>query len=337
MSAATAVSTVVSFLVPKTLTWDKLCALWCAIYVKFGPEVSSDDYRICFEDEDGVPKDAIDVDVRSPYNRIEDLGSATERVARDAGLTNENLPGIELLVHLLEVNNRTGCLKDGNRSIVDLIRGLYEVPRNLPPREYRIWVVTLLMQCVETYFDACAKALNQVEAMENPFSMTSFERMLELAGVSDEELIDVLDDQFKKVKRHRQAVFEKAGKIRPNRIFFVGVVESGKTMACHLIVTDDVEVARAYWKQNRRVGVLVIRNRKGNVTIQCNGPQSFEKLQGALVAREPNLWFLDQRPSSPQIHNGSASRAVAPTRIRESELLDLIQQNYKHWLPESQR
>ncbi len=320
-----------SVIVPKTLTWDKFTALY--LFVTRVLKTTLDQVELLFEDQFGsdspLPDGVPDIDVRDPYNRGNRFGSATQRVAAEAGIAGE--PAVKELVTLLNRNNENGFLKSFPYSLVWLIRELYEVGHSVDAYTHRRQVIELMWPVLDTYFGAAEVNLPAVVTIDRPFTMDGYIRLMEIRGFDDDQIeaaLYPLDRAFGKAETRRQQARERAKAIEP-RLFTVRQVD-GSLAPGHLIETDDQKVAGPYFKASPGIALLVVRMRSGRYAIFCRGRQNMRPVFNALEAVEPGKWFLDERPQSPLVLNGSQSRNAEPSQLSPTEIVELIQSAHVH-------
>lgn len=334
-------------------TWDKLVAAYVKILCLWPMErvadprvlVNAGRLEILFDDV-GCPPDAIDIDVRADYKKL-GLGSATEKVVSDHGLTDEALPGIEHLVNLLRVNNMKGNLRDDQGSLVLLIRLAWKVNRNEALGMFRLRIVAVFWPVVQAYFNACAHDLAAVTAMGNPFTIANYARMLEMVGRDEAEVADACapfthltrQSQTRTMQAHTRAVQMTADE------FTLGMVgaeslppKAGgrcftKQVTGHLINTDDSRVAQQYFREHpEMVMLLIFAKSSGNCCIQCRGRQDLGKLYETLNELEPGLWFHETRPESPLVMRGSPMRPVRKDEVKAQpyQIVLAIKENFRY-------
>lgn len=329
----------VTFLVPRTLTWDKLCALYLwvrhffpdRIFWSFSELIRLGLADIFFDGDGERPAGAIDVDVLRDYKKS-GHGSATEKVAQEQGLM--NVPGVRCLVQLLDKNNRTGNLKSGEKSLVALIREFFNVGTENPSRERRIKTIDFMWPAVEAYFEACADHMADVEGLKNPFTLATFQELCDLGNVESSRtqiFLERFQQMFESAGNLREGAKERAAEIKAGE-FDVPLYPGVGSVKGHLIESDNTRIASEYFKahENGEPAVLVVRRKGGNVAIFCRGVQNFSDLYVELEAREPGRWYLETRNPSPMLLNGSTSRHAEPTKLRKDELVALIQKHYQH-------
>jgi len=329
-------------------TWDKLCAAHIVVRSIF-PETQMEDLfglfpkglRICFADEDQLPADVVDVDVHRDY-KASGHESATQKAAADYGITDNDLPGIGHLCRILADNNGVGrkgyggYLKDEERfpkSLVGLIRLVYRLPHNSDRHTFRLELVSEFWRVVDAYFCAAEVNIEAITALENPFTLDGYGKMLSIAGRDDSAVIAakaVFENLFEKVASREESATARAEKIEATS-FKISTI-AGHQVFAHLIETDDARVAGKYLKEHQEIILLVVRRRTApkRYVIFCRGQQNFAPLYAALEIQEPGKWFLDERPQSPQLLNGSVSRTAEASFLKPSEIIALIQERYKH-------
>ncbi|MBU0707169.1 hypothetical protein KKG41_02245 [Patescibacteria group bacterium] len=321
--------------VPKTLTWDKLTALY--IYVVYVLKQPLSEVGVHFEDEyqnhGSIPGGVYDLDVVQRYNMSGRFGSATERVASNHDLM-EEVPGMRHLVSILNRNNRTGCLKGQQQSLVWLIRELYEAGRNVDFRQHRLSVIDLFWPVLDTFFKAAHECEPAVEALSETLTLGGYTKLMHLAKVSDDEItqrLGQLKAGFQKARAAWERSRTKASTVQPEHAFNVSVYRMPDSEAdAHMVVSDDTRLPREYLRAHGEVRLLVIRKRSGHYAIFVRGRQILERLHVILEEREPGRWFHDTRPDSPLLLNGSSSRAAVASDLKPLELIRLIQDNYRH-------
>ncbi len=330
-------------------TWDKLCAAYLVVRSSF-PNAKVDDLmglfaqglNIYFSDDEEIPGDVMDVDVRRDYKKS-GCGSATQKAAADYGITDDDLPGIGHLCQILADNNglgRQGCggyLKDEGKfpnSLVGLIRLAYRLPRNCDRRTFRLKLVSEFWRVVDTYFRAAEVDARAVASLENPFTVGGYAKILGIIGCSEQEVLkatQVFKDLWERVDANENRAMARAEAVEPT-VFQLRISSDSNEVAGHLIETDDSRVAGKYLKDHPGVMVLVVRrcSNPKRYAIFCRGKQDFAPLYAVLEAREPGQWFLDERPLSPQLLNGSDSRSAQASRLKPSELIALIQERFQY-------
>lgn len=335
---SSAVSKKIVFLVPRSLTWDKLCALYLAVAVfvrqrgwSFKELLATEQFDVVFDGDSNVPVDAIDIDTRVSYKE-QGVGSATEKVVADHQI---DWPGIAHLVRILGVNNATGNLRNDEGSLVLLLRELCNVGAEQPSRQARLDVIERMWPAVEAYFFAAAVDEEAVQAMDNPFTLRNYESLLELIGevppVFHPRVADMMK-AFSLVKGRQDASKVRATNMSLEAfdITIVGTTVKGKG---HFVETDDTRYAALHFKQHYDSLVLIVQRRSGNTAIFCRGPQNFTVLYQALEELEPGLWFHENRGGegrSPMLLNGGTSRHAEPTKLKKAELIALVQKHHRH-------
>lgn len=336
----------VSFLIPRSPTWDKLCALYLEVRAHTGEQVvwdvrpltESGRIRIVFEDEPDIPPDVVDVDVRQKYNRDGRYGSATQRTVQRHGI---DLPGMAHLVEVLNDNNRSGKLKDQPMSLVKLIRDLNNVGARTPSIAERLKVVVWLWPAVQAFFSAAEIDEALVVHMPHPFTLPYVRDLMALAGWEPAgQWVGMIEGRFDRVERRQAAA---AGDINHVMLsadsFEVPLyrspaeqgVEGPASAVAHWIESDNTRLAAEYWQHPRAGVLLVVRRRTGHVAVFCRGQQDFTKLYDVLNRGEPGRWYLQSREGrSPMLLNGSTSRAAQRTGIDKRILIDMIRENYCH-------
>ncbi|MDD5566739.1 MAG: hypothetical protein PHH01_00940 [Patescibacteria group bacterium] len=316
-------------MVPKTLTWDKLTALY--IYVVYHLKLALSEVVVRFEDEfpdhGSIPEGVYDLDVVRKYNADGRCGSATQRVVQECGLA--AIPGMAELVEVLNENNRTGFLKNRPNSLVWLLREVYEAGHNVPFSEHRMNVVRMFWPVQEAYFQA---AREHDDMVQQPLTLDGYAALLQLNGCPAEEIAErrsQLEREFERARNGRERAREKVESIQPTRTFWISLYQSSKSAEAHLIQTDDQRLPREYLREHM-VPLLVVRKRSGNYAIFVRGHQDLLPLYQALVALEPGIWFHDTRPDSPLLLNGSSSRMAPTSKLVPAQLIELIQGNYLH-------
>lgn len=325
------------FLVPRSLTWDKLCALYLAVAVfvrqrgwSFKELLGTSQFDIAFDGDSDIPADAIDLDTRKSYKDY-GVGSATEKVVTDHQL---DWPGVGHLVRILGVNNATGNLRNDDGSLVLLIRELFNVGAEKPSRQTRLDVVNRMWPVVEAYFLAAQANENKVSAMANPFTLANYEHLLTLAGVAP----SVIRTRVADLERASETVADRQDASRSRAVnmpldsFEVPILGTTSKGRGHYVVTDDTRYAALHFKQHGDSLVLIVRRRNGNAAIFCRGQQDFTVLHQALEEMEPGLWFHENRGEgrSPMLLNGSTSRHAESTKLSKPELIRSVQQNHRH-------
>lgn len=322
--------------VPRSLTWDKLAALYwmCRSLFpikrvwKFSDLMTTGLVDIHFNGDPNPPEGAIDIDARYDYKHT-GHGSATEKVVEDRDLFDQ--PGVRHAVDLLNENNGSGFLKSFDNSLVWLIREFFNVGAEIPSRERRIQVIDFMWPAMEVYCLAAQADEEAVEKMRNPFTLSSFSELCEMADVSGEMkdgFVQRFEAMFAEAKRRKNVAVQKAGEIETETFTLTDSAAQG-----HIIRSDNTRIAAEYFKAHRddeNLGVLVVYRRSRNVAIFCRGTQSFEDLFLELDRLEPGIWFLDTRNPSPMLLNGSTSRAALPTELPKKRLIELIQTYYRH-------
>ena len=329
----------VTVLVPRTLTWDKLVALllktWCLCgrLVESFEEAAREGIVVVFDGDtprEQLPADLEDIDVLQPYNRQKDVGSATEKVVRDHGL--EELPGVRYLVEILNKNNATGYLKNDEGSLVALIREMFNIGAAKPSQSSRLGVISLLWPAATAFLKASEVDPTAVRATGNPFTVRNVRGMLRMAGWKEASITaycDQLDRMFQKVAKKQEAAAQKARE-KPVCTFEVPIFGTEQKGIGGFVETDDTRYAGEHFRSHQNTLVLVVRRSSGNVAIFCRGEQSFESLHAALDGKEPGLWFLDSRPTSPMLLNGSTTRSAPATALKKPEIIRLIQEHHVH-------
>lgn len=326
--------------VPKTLTFEKVFALVLLCRNLFPVKglgelrdlLASREVELSFEDE-AAPTTGIvhDLDVAEPYNRSEGrYGSAAHKVVETFGL--QDMAGVEKAVEWLNQNNRDGFLKKYPKSVVTLIRGLYEVGHSCDTHTHRLNVVLRIWLVVQAYLEACE--VDETEAIASsqgqPFSLTHVRSLCQLAGYdtkSTDTLCNDLEHGFQQAKTRQQQAVHRADK-KPAEPFDVRTVGDRGTVSGHLISSDDDELAGPYFKANPNAVVLVQRRSNGSYSIHVRGQQDLSLLYEALEELEPTRWYhyRPAPPQSPGLHNGGPSRAPQPSSQKPRELIALIQQ-----------
>lgn len=328
----------VVFLVPRSLTWDKLCALYLAVEVfirrhgwSFKELLGLGLFDITFDGDDNIPNDAIDIDTRVSYKE-QGVRSATEKVITDHQL---DWPGVAHLVRILGVNNATGTLRNDEGSLVLLIRELFNVGAEKPSRQTRLDVINRMWPVVEAYFLAAQANEGKVSAMANPFTLVNYERLLCLAAVPS----PVIQERIADIERAFKLVTDRqdASKIRavtmPFDTFDVPIMGTSSKGRGYFAESDDTRFAGLHLKEHGETLVLIVRRRNGNVAIFVRGEQDLAILAQALNDIEPSLWFHENRGGegrSPMLLNGSTSRHAEPTRLSKPELIRMVQQHHRH-------
>lgn len=326
------------FLVPRTLTWDKLCALWIAVAVFFRQRnksfkelLSTDLFDIAFDEDSNIPSDVIDIDTRKSYKDY-GIGSATEKVVRDHNL---DWPGVEHLVRILGVNNATGNLRNDKGSLVLLIRELFNVGAEKPSRQARIDIIERMWPVVQAYFWAAETDEAVVVGMNNPFTLTNYERLMQLARLDAATIRsrkEAMARAFEVVKS-RQDTSKARAVTMPLDTFDVPIMGTSSKGRGYFAESDDTRFAGLHLKEHGETLVLIVRRRSGNVAIFVRGEQDLAILAQALNDIEPSLWFHEDRGGegrSPMLLNGSTSRHAEPTKISKPELIRLVQQHHRH-------
>ncbi len=321
--------------VPKTLTWDKMSALY--VWTTFGVPGQLrwfDEVLVRFEDEfespDAIPADMDDIDVRVKYNAGNEFGSATEAVATQLGLT--RMHGMPRLIELLGANNRTGYLKSDQGSLVWLIRAMYEVSHNVDPFEHRRNVIRLFWPVMATYFAAATSTDEQaISAIGNPFTLNGYQELIAIAGGGDDARLHLaqLNNAFESARRRQEQANGRAAAIEA-RTFQVPLYRNPGNGVGHMIETDDQRVAGQYLRDHSDIVMLVVRKRTGHFAIFVRGRQDLTVLVSALEAVEPGRWFYDTRPMSPLLLNGSSSRDAVASDLKPGQLIELIQTHHQH-------
>lgn len=340
----------VNFLVPRSPTWDKLCALYLLVRHYLLPNsrvwnlkdlVTAGHVCIFFEKDDmtDVPANVVDVDVRHKYNK-DGFGSATERVVH---LCDLELPGLERLVTIINSNNKTGYLARQQGGLPWLIREMNNIGTDEPSETRRLQVIYLLWPAVELYFTTCEDDEEEkwVTTMANPFSMSNIREMTIADQPHREKWLACLNKAIRRVQDLYLEAWEEAERIRSKAVVFPVSMrtDGGQLRICegHFITTDKTRVPSMYFKRYPEVMLLVNRRSNGNVAIFCRGKQDFESLYRALVVLESeDQWYLQETQHSPCLLNGSTSRARARTNLSRPKLIELIQQHFVH-NPRSQR
>ena len=327
--------------VPLTCTWDKLAALCLHVLVVRG--TTFDRITIRFEDEfcdergnpsiDAIPANFYDVDVRQRYNRTPEFGSATHREA----ITNNvgNIPGVGHLVGLMNENNRTANLKNRyRRSLVKLIREMYEVEHNVSFLQHRRNVLGLFIAVMETYFAAAARDLDEIEAMENPFTVDGYGDMLALLGNDRPTILEILVPIKRALTqaqtRHRKAV----GRAQDAtvRVFEIPATGGGQPAELHLLDSDDRKIAGPYFQahggaNNPSLGILLIHGSDGSYALFTQGVWDLSGLATILNEVEPGRWHFERRYRNAMLLNGSGSRAGVASELKPMQLVELIRRN----------
>lgn len=323
--------------VPKSLTWDKLSALF--VHVVGLLQTGLENVRIRFEDEfpvGQIPTELVDIDVRLPYNRELDpqtgqklYGSATERIAKLNDLL--GTPGMINLVGMLAKNNATGNLKDTPRSYVALIRQMYEVGRNVDFATHRHQIVELFWPVVETYFTASAHNQAAIDGLPNPFSDAGYQSMAEIAGVDISAHLADLNRAFEKAAVRKDQTVDRSASVEGRQFVIKGHNSSAHFLGL-LVETDDSRMASQIFRDRDDAKLVVTRKRDGHYAILVRGRQDLRALSAALNQMEPNLWFLDERPmergGSPLLLNGSTSRSAVASALKPTELMGYIQEKF---------
>ena len=324
------------FRVPRTLTFDKVVALYLWLYCKTDKRswslretLKDTGSAIVFEDE-ARPTDGeiVDVDVETNYKK-QNVGSATEYVVEQYGLA-EVLPGVDRVVALLNRNNTTGHLKSDTGSLVALIRELFNIGTDKPSHDARQRVIELLWPCVHAYFEGAARDEKKVASWRNPFTREHYAELLTLCGQQPAGWLELLDRAFTSTEKKKETAAATASTIAAYH-FDVPLYQSSGNGIGHYIVSDDPRVARAYLQEQLSVVLLIVRRRSGNVAIFCRGKQQFGGLYAALQKNEPgDTWYHETRYSSPMILNGSTSREKPPTSLSRDQLIATVQRHYQH-------
>ncbi|MEX1112113.1 MAG: hypothetical protein WEC84_01505 [Candidatus Andersenbacteria bacterium] len=324
------------FLVPRTLTWDKLAALFLAVWQltgrmpwKFSALLREGFVELFFEGDRDVPDDVVDIDVRRKYHG---RGASASHIVAE-GL---DVPGLNRALSLIGLNNKTGCLKEDEHSFVALIRECYKVGSENPSRDKRIAVISLFLPVLAVYFQAATHNEAAVKELHNPFTLPSLRKLLELCPDINEQfkqnLLAELESQFEVQERASDRTAELVANLKPDKTFTVQG-QGGQPLQGHVIRSDNTRIPAEYFRRKDTTGmvVLVMVRWSGHMAIFCRGQQDFSPLHQALVAADAsNRWFLDTRPQSPQLLNGSTSRSAEPTTLTVCQVVELIQQHHKH-------
>lgn len=339
----------VTFRVPRTLTWDKLVALYLAVRALIGQHsFNFDDFEgvvhIQFDDED-VTSNFVDVDCEEPYNQQPGMTSATQIMVGRYNL--QNLFGVQRLINLLGKNNQTGNLKSDKGSLVALIRQLYAVGGANPSRERRLNVIRLLWPVVEAFFVAGENASNHsvITSMQNPFTVDSACALFGLCGEQSDDFRAAMDaartniEKLEKVAEDRASeLTDSADRFSVDNFFKRPMPEAGMW-----IETDNARVAKHVFNQNPIVVLITRAPSRGNVCIQTRGTQMVERLVKALNDQDPNgdnVWYAHAPiggNQSAMVANGSTSRQTRRTGLTKVKIIAILQKNYRHRNREQQQ
>lgn len=323
-------------LVPLTLTFDKLCALY--VYVTFVENKRLDDMLIMFEGEFGntndISKEIFDIDVRRPYNRDQRYGSALEKLVRQFNVKKQ---GLELLIRMVNENNETAYLKRMENSFVELIRILYEVGHNKEATEYRRQVLADMWPIITTYFAAVAKdevaVRNRLNRQHDIFTLDGYDWLMRQAGLKPRQVENEherFEHLFEKANVRDERAQQRAHEVKPEHVFDLKRFDGNGTVTGHLIISDDKRIASYYLEKHQEIHLLIVKRRSGHHAIFVRGRQLLGDLVEVLNEREPEKWYLFKPDERPILFNGGSSRYAEPSVIAPLELIKIVQEHYLH-------
>lgn len=261
---------------------------------------------------------------------IREYGSAVhyEAMINDVG----TVPGVGQLVHLMNGNNATGYLKERfSRSLVRLIRKMFEVGHNVTFLEHRRRVLGMFIPVMQTYFDVAQRDLAALEALPNPFMVDGYGDMLSLLGHDRPEILEILEPIKRALSQVQVRLQQAAARARDASVrrFEISSLH-GQAAEMHLLDSDDHEIAGPYFQahggvNNPALGVLVIHGSDGNYAILTKGLWDLNGLAVVLQQVEPGRWHHEGRYESPMLLNGGQSRASVPSELKPMSLITLIQ------------
>ncbi|MBI3251569.1 MAG: hypothetical protein HYZ62_01510 [Candidatus Andersenbacteria bacterium] len=335
---STTIATPVTFLVPRSLTWDKLCALYLSVRITFPEHIGTIPselikkglFDIHFHGDPNRPDTFIDIDVIVDYKTTKH-GSATAKVAFDGNLTDWT---VTRLVQLVNQNNRDGKLKQVEHSFVQLIRDRFSVGTGNPSKARRVATVDLFWPVMNIFFQACGTGDGKLAmtAMDNPFTLAAFAELCQLANADSAQVetwTSALVREFERADDLQEFALERAAEIEAFE-FDVPLYSNAAVAKGHFIESDNTRLASEYLSTHADVMVLVVRRSNGNVAIFCRGAQVFDDLYRELERLEPALWHHETRFASPMLLNGSGSRHAPATGIYRDPLIALIQRYHQH-------
>lgn len=333
----------VKVLVPLTLTFDKLCALY--VYVTFVLGKELDDMLIMFEAEFGktsqISKEIFDIDVREPYNRDGKYGSALEKVVRQFNVKKQ---GLELLIRMVNLNNETAYLKRMRHSFVDLIRVLYEVGHNTETTEYRRQVVADMWPILTTFFAAVANnegaVRDRLNRQHDIFTLDGYDWLQRTAGVTRrtiENEHERFERMFEKADVREGQARKRGAELKPEYVFDLERHDRNGTVTGHLVISDDKRIATHYLASHQEIHLLIVKRRSGHHAIFVRGRQLLHDLAQALSEREPERWYLFKPDEQPILFNGGSSRHAEPSQLAPKELINIVKKHYTHMTREEIR
>lgn len=268
------------------------------------------------------------------------LGSSAAEVELAASDTRNNRT-LKHLVDLVNVNNKTGNLKNRRHAIAKLVRGAYHVMNG--GDDSQSVVFDHCMDTVNAYFmDHGRRAW---DALSNPeyielkklwdgfnvsekevidFTLPLYFRHLFTSGRSVEEITEKIswwNDKAKKIAARRAAAQNANYQIRQFKI-------QGRP-AGFVHVSDYFEAEEAPYKLfgDKALGLslLIVRDEQGHVHIKssyCYPGINLDSLFEALNAAEPGLWYFEKRfKAGPMLMNGSRQfTGTAPSEFSDGNL-----------------
>jgi hypothetical protein len=252
------------------------------------------------------------------------------------------------LVELVNLNNKTGFLKEAPHSVAKIIRDAYEVMAS--PTTSQEVVFEHGMDVVDSYFShqdrRAWETINEPEHAElkklwdgfgvkdadetKDFTLPRYFRQLFMGGRSEQEIITKISwwlDKVKRITARRDAA--KAKTYMPRIVRHVGE----KTIGL-IYVGDCFEALAASHQQvgSGKLAVGILRNKLGQVHIASSYRHkgaNFDALYAELNRREPGRWYFEGRfgkGQDPKIMNASRQfTGEPPTRISDGELLQLAE------------
>jgi hypothetical protein len=268
------------------------------------------------------------------------LGSSAAEVELAASETRSSRI-LKHLVDLVNVNNKTGNLKNRRHAIAKLVRDAYHV-MNMGSASQSV-VFDHAMDVVDAYFmDHGRRAwdtlsnpeyaelkqlwdgFNVSEKEVTDFTLPLYFRHLFTSGRSTEEIIEKIswwNDKAKKIAARRAAVQNANYPVRQFKI-------QGRSAG--LVRTSDYfEAEEAPYKLfgDKALGLslLIIRDEQGHVHIKSSYRYpgiNLDSLFEALNTAEPGLWYFEKRfKAGPMIMNGSRQfTGVPPSGLSDGDL-----------------
>ncbi len=259
-------------------------------------------------------------------------GSATEYVVKDLDIPMTK--GLEELVGLINLNNKSGMLKGQPFSVAHLMREFYEFSDDTAWHLEIISAVAHVVEHFVTSFDEQEHLRKQVpmppelkeladrlvQSGDKPFTIGRYLTDMWVLGAPVEEIMRRINWWLDNRQKNKTLI--EAGKAAWDLLDFDKRTFMAGNVTGIVVESDNRYLVRVAVK-SKKYQLRLIKRSDGHMTISTAG-LDMEETAAYLMAREPGRWFY--QPTMQAIINGGPQYVnIKPTDISTSEMVSILQ------------